>query len=769
MQLSRADKIKLLELVQEKNRRISVNPLKYAKRHDKQEEFYKAQQVIRALFWGNRCFVKGTLVTMGDGSKLPIESITKGMSVVSYNGIKPENKQVLQPHCFSASHNPKPMIKLIINGKQITSTYDHEYYINKKWVPVYQFVWGEMEASQRSELKLLCKQYGESINDFALWWEQNSSDEARKRQIWVLQNCNGGQDNQGSQGSSKDLDTKHTKQTSSKSQRQQFLKQQDREFRMGNKQGKHNAFTNERSADPSKRRDVLEKQTNRESGYRDIEISKEEQNDEEINNGKRIIKNISNKTRLNKRYFKRQELEVSKIEILQSKERYDLTVEDNHNYVVEDILVHNCGKTEIGAQEVARYLLGEHEHKNIKNPVEIWSICPSFDSQKETTQPKLLRYLPEGSIASMTWIRKGILSELVLKNGSKVTFKSYEQGRAKFQGAGKRLIWFDEEPPHDIWEECFVRQEAGQRLDIVLTMTAIKGMTWVYDDIYLNTDTNLIYVSEAGWDDNPWLTEEQKDIMSRGLTPDSLKVRREGKFVRRVGLVCNWWDRSKHLKEYTNTPIDWTFYEVLDGGYSDPAAWLLLGVDNDDTVHVIDGFRTPLLTTEEIKTKRDTKIGGLHIRAGWGDTDNPRLIKELSALGMYLQPIQKIPGETKSWDETLANKLAEYGMIQKGTGEPRLYISTSLQTMNQRTGNNHNWMMQEIENLLWQERVADGIIETKPAWDDHRKFGHHFDGIRALSYFLVSYKKPNKSLETIVQVEPNLDPYSQVSSGYERL
>ena len=427
------------------------------------------------------------------------------------------------------------------------------------------------------------------------------------------------------------------------------------------------------------------------------------------------------------------------------------------------------GKTEAGAQEVARYLLGEHEHKKIKVPVEIWSICPSFDSQKETTQPKLLRYLPEDSIESITWIRKGIASEIILKIGSKITFKSYEQGRAKFQGAGKRLIWFDEEPPHDIWEECFVRQEAGQTLDIILTMTAIKGMTWVYDDIYLNTDTSLIFVSEAGWDDNPYLTEEQKNIMSRGLSPDALKVRRDGKFVRRVGLVCSWWDRSKHLREYKNTPIDWTFYEVLDGGYSDPAAWLLLGVDNDDTVHVLDGFRTSQLTTEQIKTKRDSKIGGLHIRAGWGDTDNPRLIKELAAMGMYLQSIQKIPGETKSWDETLANKLAEYGMIQKGTGEPRLYISTSLQTMNPRTGKNHNWMMQEIENLLWQERVADGIIETKPTWDDHRKFGHHFDGIRALSYFLVSYKKPNNSLGTIIQVEPNMDPYPQPNFGYERL
>jgi len=400
------------------------------------------------------------------------------------------------------------------------------------------------------------------------------------------------------------------------------------------------------------------------------------------------------------------------------------------------------GKTEIGAQEVARYLLGNHEHRTIVPPVEVWSVCPSFDSQKETTQPKLLNYIPPSEIKGISTIRKGIYSEIVLKNGSRVNFKSYEQGREKFQGAGKRLIWFDEEPPHDIWEECWVRQEAGEALDIILTMTPIKGMTWVYDDIYLSTDGSLHYCSEAGWDDNPWLTEEQKAIMGRGLSPTALKVRKEGKFVRRVGLVCNWWDRSIHLRDYDELPFDWTYYEMLDGGFSDPACWLLLGVDNDDNVHVIDGFREAQLKTEDIKRMRDTKIAGVKVRRGWADSDNPRLLLELVGLGMNLLPVKKITGEASSWDEVLAEKLAEYGAVQKGTGKPRLYVSNDLMRANPKTGSNQNWLMQEIENLLWQEKVADGVVETKPRWDDHRKFGHHFDGLRALSYFLVSYSRP---------------------------
>jgi phage terminase large subunit-like protein len=418
------------------------------------------------------------------------------------------------------------------------------------------------------------------------------------------------------------------------------------------------------------------------------------------------------------------------------------------------------GKTEIGAQEVARYMLGEHEFREVIPPIEVWSICPSFDSQAETTQKKLLTYLPQRQIADFTTIRKGVYSSIKLKNGSIVNFKSYEQGREKFQGAGKRLIWFDEEPPKDIYEECIVRQEAGKKLDIILTMTPIKGMTWIYDEIYLSPDSEQFYVSTAGWDDNPWLTKEQKDIMTRGLTKEALLVRRDGKFTKRVGLVCSWWDRMVHLRDYKELPREWAYYEVLDGGYSDPCAWLLIGVDHDDSIHVVDGFRETYLKTEDIKRIRDTKIGGVRIISGWSDNDNPRMVRELSALGMRLSPIIKTTAS--SWDEDLAEKLAEYGSIQKGTGEPRLFISNSLQRVDEKTGNEQNWLMQEIESLLWLERVVSGQSEQKPQWDDHRKFGHHYDGLRALAYFLMSYKKRDKILEKAVVTPIGDDPYERL-------
>jgi phage terminase large subunit-like protein len=427
------------------------------------------------------------------------------------------------------------------------------------------------------------------------------------------------------------------------------------------------------------------------------------------------------------------------------------------------------GKTEWGGEETANFVVADRAHdveviakdkQSLgKKPlplirplgkVEAWVGCPSFELQMDGTQAKLERWLPKSQIEHIDYLRGKIWKELYLKDGSHISFKSYEQGRDKWQSAGKDWIWFDEEPPKDIWEEAFVRQEAGHTLRIILTMTAIKGMTWVYNGIYLNTSNPDLFVSTAGWDDNPWLMEEQKVQMSSMLSPQALQVRREGKFVKRVGLVCAWWDRSIHLRDYSTLNKSWTWYEMLDGGFSDPAAYLLIGVDDDNNVHVVNGYRKKQIGNRKLKELRDMRVSGLTITRGWIDNDDPRLQQELATMTTsagvadpwHLEPVVKKPNESKSWDETLAEKLAEYGQILPGTGKPRLYISNNLMEYNEQTGELENWLVQEIENLVWQERISKQGEETIPKWDDHRRFGHHFDGMRGLAYFLISYIKP---------------------------
>lgn len=380
------------------------------------------------------------------------------------------------------------------------------------------------------------------------------------------------------------------------------------------------------------------------------------------------------------------------------------------------------GKTEIGAMEVARYLTNDHAFRDTSGRVEVWAACPSYDVQEETTQDKLLKYIPESAIKHISYIRGRIIKNITLKNNNRLTFKSYEQGREKFQGAGKRLIWFDEEPPQPIYEESFVRQEAGMQLDIIMTMTPVNGMTWVYDRLYNAEDKSDIFISEAGWNDNPYLLEKQKLQMTRGLSEDAIEVRRHGRFVSRVGLVCGWWNRETYLRTYDKYPYDWQYFECIDPGFSDPTAYLLIGVDPQANIHVLDGFRESELTADEVIKKRNHIAGNLTIHQSIGDNDNPRFLMQLRDLGMDVMPVKKVVREQgKNWDEFLAEILAYYGT------QNRLFINSEL-----------SWLIQEIENLKWMELKRKDGIEVKPKWDDHRRFKHHFDGIRALAYLIAS-------------------------------
>lgn len=417
------------------------------------------------------------------------------------------------------------------------------------------------------------------------------------------------------------------------------------------------------------------------------------------------------------------------------------------------------GKTEWGGQEVAKVALGQHDKIP---PGKIWAFCPSFDEQKYTTQEKILRYIPKRKILDKTWARKGIVKELKIDAGngreSIIIFKSYEQGAEKVQGAGLTLIWFDEEPPYDIWEECFVRQEAGVDLHIILTMTPVKGLTWVYDEIYLNTGNPDLFVSEASWEDNPFLTEKQKAQMRRGLTAAALKVRESGKFVKKTGLVCAWFNRSTHLVDITELPIGDTYFGI-DFGFTNYCAGLWVRIDRDFNFWIFDGFYRKGLTNPDIQKIIQQKEVGLGIVRRIGDSAQASDIKQLNDNGIKIQGVVKQPGTSKeNWDEWRARLMEEQGRIQEATGKPKIFISKALVDIDQdeksRTyGQPTNFLVKEVESLSWEEHKTSDGKGNKAVWG--KQPNHAID---AFSYILATIHKPKKT-NTITTVQGGLKNY----------
>ncbi len=256
------------------------------------------------------------------------------------------------------------------------------------------------------------------------------------------------------------------------------------------------------------------------------------------------------------------------------------------------------GKTECGAVEAVWYARGIHPYRKNRNNVIGWVVSPTYEVQREVAQAKILSYLSPDYVIDVVMLsgRKGapeygVVDYLIIKNelggASKIVFKSSDQGREKFQGASLDFVWFDEEPPKDIYEECLMRI-LDRKGDIWGTMTPLKGRTWVYDEIYLNTRNNKeIWSISMEWGDNPYLEKSEIKALTASLGEDTLDSRRYGRFSISGGLVYPEFEPDIHVIKPFNVPCEWYDNISIDPGLKNPLSCHFYAVDYDGAIYVI--------------------------------------------------------------------------------------------------------------------------------------------------------------------------------------
>ncbi len=255
------------------------------------------------------------------------------------------------------------------------------------------------------------------------------------------------------------------------------------------------------------------------------------------------------------------------------------------------------GKTECGAVEVVYMACGIHPYR--KNKVtEGWVVSLSRQVQRDVAQKKILHYLPKKSIEKIVMVsggqdsaENGVIDFIVVRSAcgglSKIGFKSCDQGREKFQGTSLDYVWFDEEPSFDIYTECKMRvlDRCG---DIFGTMTPLKGLTWVYNTIYLNeNDDSEVWCEMMEWADNPYLSKKEIESLSKSLPADELESRRYGKFMQNGGLVYGEFDENINVIEPFEVPADWQDAISIDPGLHNPLSAHFYAVDYDGNVYVV--------------------------------------------------------------------------------------------------------------------------------------------------------------------------------------
>jgi phage terminase large subunit-like protein len=162
------------------------------------------------------------------------------------------------------------------------------------------------------------------------------------------------------------------------------------------------------------------------------------------------------------------------------------------------------GKTVAGGFETACHLTGHYpswwEGRVFRRPIRAWVAGDTNETTRDILQLELLgevgwdgnRKVVTGSggmlspetFGTMSWKRgvENLLDTIHIKHKSggwsKLSFKSYDQGRRVFQGTAKELIWLDEEAPADVYGECLIRT-ATTRGIVITTFTPLLGISEV--------------------------------------------------------------------------------------------------------------------------------------------------------------------------------------------------------------------------------------------------------------------------------------------------
>ena len=290
------------------------------------------------------------------------------------------------------------------------------------------------------------------------------------------------------------------------------------------------------------------------------------------------------------------------------------------------------GKTECGAVEVVYLACGIHPYKKNKL-TEGWVVSLSRQVQRDVAQKKILHYLPEHYIEKVVMLsgaqgslESGVIDFIVVRSEvgglSKIGFRTCDQGREKFQGASLDYVWFDEEPPYDIYQECRMRilDKCGE---IFGTMTPLKGLTWVYNQIYLNENNDKeVWYEQMEWADNPYLSKDEIENMTKNMSQDEIESRRYGKFRASSGLVYPEFDENVNVIEPFDIPKEWQDTISIDPGLHNPLSAHFYCVDFDGNVYVVAEH----YEAEKDVTYHANKIKEIADNLGWKRDRSGKLV-----------------------------------------------------------------------------------------------------------------------------------------------
>lgn len=355
--------------------------------------------------------------------------------------------------------------------------------------------------------------------------------------------------------------------------------------------------------------------------------------------------------------------------------------------------------------------------------------------------PKLKRWVTNSMLIDGQWTKSWDSKNYIFtfSNGSTIDFLTHGMDLDKHGGVPRHIIYFDEEPPQDIFNENMMRL-----MDYdgwwVIAATPVQGMGWTYDLLWepaenaalegtLADHPELPDIFTLSAEQNPYLKAEKRDRFMIGMDAEEREVRESGKFVARSGLVFPNFSPATHVVEPFIPPKNWEWYSSADFGFNNPTAWYWHAVSpQGDIVTFAEHYRSGMTVKEHATIVRlresawqrspDLRVGDPAGNQHYGTTGTSYIME----YGNYDINISTygIPREVMIGIE----KMQQYFRLQKenrwGANRPKWVITSNCVNL-----------IRELKKLRWatysSERAAYQLNKQETV---HKKDDHGFDSVR---------------------------------------
>ena len=265
------------------------------------------------------------------------------------------------------------------------------------------------------------------------------------------------------------------------------------------------------------------------------------------------------------------------------------------------------GKTLAGGFEAAMHATGRYPEwwtgRRFDGPVVGWACGETGEVVRDTVQKVLVGRsgdhgtgaIPKDAIADLVTARgiADLLDTIKVQHVSGgisiIGLKTYASGREKFQGETLDFVWFDEEPPADIYTEGLTRTNIGAK-PVWMTFTPLQGVSTVVKRFLHERSADRFKTVMTIDDVGHYSADEKKKIIS-SYPAHELEARTKGIPVLGSGRIFPVPEDSIAC-EARQFPAHWPRIGGMDFGWDHPFAAVEVVWDRDtDTAYITKTHR----------------------------------------------------------------------------------------------------------------------------------------------------------------------------------